>query len=220
MGKKIRFLATGDIHSDKKIINKIAKNVDFNGIDYILLVGDISEKNNDFGQILGLFKGKPIFMTPGNHETKKKIDVLEKHYGVHMIGDNHIKINDNLVIFGTNYVNLGINAKSEQEIFEDLFTKHKNIKSYKSKIMLSHVPPVNTVIGDSSIFFPFIGGSEGLRVFLEHHKIDLTLVGHIHESSGLEELVSKEHNNKVLNVGQTFKIIEFDIESGKISIIN
>lgn len=219
MSKKIRFLATGDIHSNKKIIDNISKNVDFNNIDYILLLGDISDKKDDFSTLLSLFKKKSIFMVLGNHETKKKKDILEKHYSITMVGNKPININQDLVIFGTNYLNIGQYSKSELEIFEDLLEKHDKIKDHKFKIMLSHIPPSDTKIGNKSIFFPFIGGSEAIRVFLEKYKIDLTLVGHIHESSGLEELVSKEHKNRVLNVAQTFKIIEFNTETGKIEIL-
>jgi len=90
------------------------------------------------------------------------------------------------------------------------------IKNIKNKIFLSHIPPSNTTIGDSSVLFPFIGGSEGVRDFIDNHKIDLTLVGHIHESSGLEEIVS---NNLVVNVGKTYKIIEFDLEKRKLKLL-
>lgn len=218
---KIRFLATGDLHSDKKLIEQIKKQThNLQDIDYVLLVGDISEKNNDLKDMLGLFQSKPIFMAPGNHETKKKLEIMTKHYGVELIGNNPIQINKDLVIFGSNYTNMGEMGVHEEDLFIDMIDKHKAIKNTKHKIMLSHMPPDATNIGDASIFFPFIGGSIAVREFLEHYSIDMTLVGHIHETSGLEEIVSEKQQNRVLNVGVTFKIIEFDTETGEIKILN
>jgi Icc-related predicted phosphoesterase len=48
----MKILATGDIHSDLDLIKKINNNVNLNEIDLILLIGDLSEKSNDFYQIL------------------------------------------------------------------------------------------------------------------------------------------------------------------------
>jgi len=214
---KIKFLATGDIHSEKKLIENIKKYTKIEDIDFILLNGDLSEKKNDFKNILSIFKGKPILMVPGNHESKKQLRILEEKYNVHILGNKPMIISDKIAIFGSNYLNIGEMKTNEQNILDNLIENLKPIKHIKNKILLSHLPPSDSLIGDSSPFFPYIGGSEAVSVFLENFNIDLTLVGHIHETSGLEELV---FNNKVLNVGRTSKIIEFDTHSEKINILN
>lgn len=213
---KIKFLATGDLHSDKKFVKSIAKNTDLNSIDFIILIGDISEKNNDYKDLLDIFKKKQIFMIPGNHESKSKIQILEEHYNVHLIGNSPVKINENLALFGSNYLHIGPFGIPEEEVFENLIQNHEAIKDSKFKIHLAHIPPAKTKIGDMSPFAPFIEGSHAQRLFLEKFNPDVSLVGHIHESSGLEEIVNK---TKVINVGKTFKIFEFDTKSNKLKIL-
>ena len=213
MKKKIRFLATGDFHSDDKLIAKIKKEGKLEDIDFVVLIGDISERKDDFAKLLSLFAGKDIFMVPGNHESKKSIDVLKEHYGVHLIGNQPVLIGDDLALFGSNYVPIGPYGLSEEEIFENLVANYDAVKDVKVKIHLSHLPPSETKIGNASPYYPFIGGSDAVRFFLENFKPDMTLVGHIHETSGLEEIVNK---TKVVNVGRTFKVFEFDPNSGKV----
>lgn len=210
---KIKFLATGDIHSNQKFINHIAKNSNIDSINFVVLIGDISEKKDDYNELLKIFKGKQIFMIPGNHETKKGIKNLQKHYNVHLVGNAPIKINEDLALFGTNYLHIGPFGIHEQQVFENLIENHKAIENIPFKIHLAHIPPAGTLIGEMS---PFIGASHAQRLFLEHFNPDISLVGHIHESSGLEEIVNK---TKVINVGQTFKIFEFDTDKRKLKII-
>lgn len=217
MKNKIKFLATGDIHSDQEIINIIKQYGNLDDIDFIILTGDISEKTDDFSKLLKVFKGKEIFMVPGNHETKQGLENLTKHYNVHLVGNAPVKIDDELVLFGTNYVPIGPYGLSEEDIFENLVNNYESIKNVKNKIMLSHLPPEGTKIGDASIFFPFIGGSEAVRTFLENFKPDYALVGHIHETAGLEEILNK---TKIVNVGQTFKIFEFDTKKKKLKLLD
>lgn len=205
---KIKFLATGDFHSDLKLVKRIKDSKHFNDIDFILFIGDLSEKNNDFKDLFGNFKGKQIFMVPGNHESKQQLDILEKNYNVHLLGNAPVKIHDNLALFGSNYVPLGPYAISEEDIFENLKNNFDAVKDFKFKIMLNHLPPHNTTIGDMSPF-AFIEGGRGVREFIDNFTPEIALCGHIHESSGLEEIVNK---TKVINVGRTFKIFEFDTE--------
>jgi len=213
---KIKFLATGDIHSDLEFSKKIAKNINMKDMEFVILIGDISEKKDDYGKLLSVFNGKQIFMVPGNHESKNKIKILEEHYNVNLIGNSPLKINEDLAIFGTNYLNIGVHGIPEEEVFENLIENYLAVKDIKFKIHISHIPPAQTRIGEMSPFAPFIGGSHAQRLFLEHFSPDVSLVGHIHESSGLEEIVNK---TKVINVGQTFKIFEFDTDTKELRVL-
>jgi len=212
----IKFLAASDLHSDLKLIEKIKKEIEKTEIDFIILTGDISEKKNDFSQLLGIFKNKDIFLIPGNHETKKQIEILKKHYNVHLIGNNPVLINEHLAIFGSNYLPIGEFRLNEKKIFENIVNNFNQIKNIKTKIFLSHMPAANTKLGNASPYYPYIGGSDATLNFLNKYNVDLTLVGHIHESSGLEEIVNK---NKVVNIAKTFKIFEFDAKKNKINEI-
>lgn len=214
---KIRFLATGDIHSKKKFVNMIEKYGNLDKIDFVIFTGDLSEKKDDFSKLLGIFKGKQIFMVPGNHETKKGIKNLEDNYNVHLIGNAPILIDDDLALFGSNYVPIGPYGLTEEEIFNNLVENYESVKNSKVKIMLSHLPPDETKIGNMSPFHPFIGGSVAVRSFLEEFKPDYALVGHIHEATGLEEILNK---TKVVNVAETFKIFEFDLNKKELKMID
>jgi len=213
MGKRVRFLATGDIHSDRKFLESLRKNVDMKSIDYVLFTGDLSEKKNDFKHLLEVFEGKPIIMVPGNHESKRQLESLKKHYGVHVLGNNPIVFDDDLAIFASNYLAIGPYGVPEQEVFRNQVVNFKNIERSKIKIMMSHMPPEGTLIGGMSPFFPFISGSVATRVFLEHFEPDVVFVGHIHESGGLEEIVNK---SKVVNVGRSFRVFSFDADTKKL----
>ncbi|MFW5705292.1 MAG: metallophosphoesterase family protein [Nanoarchaeota archaeon] len=213
MGRKLKFLATGDIHSDKNFLKNLRKNVDMKNIDYVLFTGDLSEKKDDFKDLLSFFEGKPVIMVPGNHESKRQIDSLKKHYGVHVLGNNPIVFDDDLAIFASNYLAVGPYGVPEQEVFRNQIVNFKNIERSKIKIMMSHLPPDGTLIGGMSPFFPIISGSVATRVFLEHFEPDVVFVGHIHESGGLEEIVNK---SKVVNVGRSFRVFSFDPDTKKL----
>lgn len=214
---KVRFLATGDLHSDLGLVKKITEGVDFKNIEFVVLIGDLSERDDDFKDLLGVFKDKKIFMVPGNHESSSQLEILKEKYNVHLVGNSPIMINEDLVLFGTNYIHIGPYGIPEEEVFENLVANYDSIKDVKCKVHLSHIPPHGTKIGDASPFAPFIEGSRAIRTFLDNFNPHLTLVGHIHESSGLEEIVNK---TKVLNVGRTFKILEFDPKKKEVKIVN
>jgi Icc-related predicted phosphoesterase len=212
--KIIRFLACSDIHSDLKLIDKISKSVDFNKIEFILFNGDLSNVPNDFAKLLKPFidNNKDIFMIPGNHETKHGIDSLKEFYNVKLIGNNPLIFGDNeLGIFGTNYMEIGVNGKFEEEVFENMIENFSAVSKCKFKIQMNHIPAIDTMLGDASPY-PFVSGSEPLKQFLDSNEFcpDVCFVGHIHETSGLEEIVNK---TKVINLAETFKIFEFNFEN-------
>ncbi len=214
--EKIKFLATSDIHSDINLIYAIEKYSPLNEMDFIIMTGDISEKKDDFGKIFSIFKGKDIFLVPGNHETKKQLKILEEIYKIHVVGDKPVIINEDFAIFGTNKMSIG-SRYNERDVLENLIENFKAIENIKFKVLLNHIPPHGTIIGDASPYFPMIGGSQAHRVFLEHFNPDISIVGHIHESSGLEEIVNK---TKVINVARTFKVFEFDTKTKQMKILS
>lgn len=218
-GRKVRFLATGDFHSDLRMVEYIRQYVkDLNLIDFVLFVGDLSDRKDDFKKLLEIFDGKKIFMVPGNHESSKQLEVLREKYGVHIVGNSPVLLDDeaSVAIFGSNYVPIGPFGVSEEGIFHNLIENFKAVEDAKFKIMLNHLPPYGTYIGSKSPF-PFVQGSIGVRAFLENFTPDVSFCGHIHESSGLEEIVNKTN---VVNVGRTFKVFEFDFDKSELSLVS
>lgn len=213
MKRKFRFLATSDWHSDLNIISAIEQYVDMNSIDFIIFTGDLQDKRVEFSKMFKPFKDKQIFMVPGNHETKKGLELLKKHYKVHLVGNSPIRINDDIALFGTNYLCVGPFGIPEQNVLDNMIENFVAIKDMPIKIQLNHIPPIDTQIGDASPF-PFVTGSPALRLFLENFEPDVTFVGHIHESSGLEEIVNK---TRVINTASTFKVFDIDVDKKKIN---
>ncbi len=215
--KSIRFLACSDIHSNLKLVNKISKLVDFDKIDFVLFNGDLSNVPNDFAKLLKPFidNNKEIFMIPGNHESKKGIEKLKHFYNVKLIGNSPLIFGDkNLGIFGTNYMEIGVNSKFEEDIFENMVDNFSAVGDCKFKIQMNHIPAIDTMLGDASPY-PFVFGSEPLKQFLDADEFcpDVCFVGHIHETSGLEEIVNK---TKVINLAETFKVFEFNFEKNEL----
>lgn len=214
---KIRFLVTGDFHSDLTLIQKIKQQVQLDKLDLIVLTGDISEQENDFNQLLSIFKNKPIILSPGNHETKKKLQILKHNYNVKLLNEEPFLISNKLVFFAPYDLEVGAYCKSYKTVLTNLKKIHKLIEHIPIKILVSHLPPQGTQISSSSPFYPFIDGSLGLKKFLEQQtNIQKVFVGHIHEASGLEE---KLNQTKIINVSQTFKIFDFNLTTHQIKEI-
>ena len=176
--------------------------------------GDLSNNKDDFAKILKPFidNKKEIFMIPGNWDSKSAVENLKKFYDVKLIGNKPIIFGENeLGIFGTNYLEIGQFGKYEEEIFENMVDNFNAVKECRFKIQMNHIPAVDTMLGDASPY-PFVQGSEPLKQFLDSCEFcpDVCFVGHIHETSGLEEIVNK---TKVINLAETFKVFEFNFEN-------
>jgi len=103
---------------------------------------------------------------------------------------------------------------NDDELFKILSKEYLKIPENTTKIMVCHEPPQNSKIGDAS---PFVPGSKGVARFLEVFEPDKFICGHIHESSGLEEIINK---TSTFNSAQTYGIFEFDSEKNEIKKLN
>lgn len=216
--KTIKFVACSDLHSNLELVNRISKSVDFSDIDFVLFNGDLSNVPNDFAKVLKPFidNNKEIFMIPGNHETRNGINNLKEFYNVKLIGNNPLIFGDNeLAIFGTNYMEIGQNGRFEEDVFDNMVDNFSLVSNCRFKIQMNHIPACDTMLGDASPYH-FVTGSEPLSQFLQSDEFcpDVCFVGHIHETSGLEEIVNK---TKVINLAETFKVFEFNFESRVLS---
>jgi len=221
MKRKLKFLACSDLHSDLDLVNKISRSVDFKSIDFILFNGDLSDEKNDFKKLIKPFldSNKEIFMIPGNHDTKSGIRKLKEFYNIKLIGNRPLIFGDDeLAIFGTNYLEIGPFGKFDEDVFDNMVDNFKAISNVKFKIQMNHIPACETKLGDASPY-PFVLGSEPLSQFLKADEFcpDVCFVGHIHETSGLEEIVNK---TKVINLAETFKVFEFDFKKSKLREVN
>ncbi|MBT3985431.1 hypothetical protein HOD38_05475 [archaeon] len=194
----MKFLAVGDIHGDVDLAKELAKQASEEKVDFVVICGDISNSDDNFQGVMGLFKQK-VFLVPGNHDSEATIEFLAEMYKGKNLEGYGYKMGD-VGLFGCGSVNLGLFQKSENEIFDLLGRGAKYISECRKKILVSHVHPANSKMENFGW-----EGSKGLRGAIDKFKPDFVLCSHLHEAEGIEEMIG---DTKVINVGRKGKIIE------------
>jgi len=198
----MKILASGDIHNDSRLAERLAEKAEKEKVDLVILCGDIMQF--DKGEnIIGPFKKKKqrILFVPGNHESFATADFLAEVYGIKNIHGYSVIYND-IGIFGCGGANIGLNQLTEKEIYDYLKKGFDKIKDLKKKIMVTHVHPSGTKMEKLTSFFP---GSSGVKKAIEKFQPDLMLCSHVHEAEGIEEKIGK---TKIINVGKKGIIFE------------
>ena len=201
--KKLRILASGDLHGDPLLAEKLAKKAEKEKVDLVILCGDLTMMEMSTDNIIGPFvkRHKKVLLVPGNHETVATADFLAEVYGVKNIHGYSVKYRD-VGIFGAGGANIGLHQIEEGEMYDLLKKGFDKIRYLEKKIMVTHVHPSKSTMEKFSKFIP---GSDGVRKAIDNLKPDLLLCSHIHEAEGLEETIGK---TKVINVGSEGKIID------------
>ncbi|MBW2987274.1 metallophosphoesterase [Candidatus Woesearchaeota archaeon] len=201
--KKMKILATGDIHGDTGLAKKLADKAEKENVDLVVICGDITYAENSTDNLIGPFvkKGKKVMLIPGNHESFATADFLSKVYNATNLHGYAVKVDDGIGLFGCGGANIGINQLTEEEMFEELEKGFKYIKDLQKKIMVTHVHPSGALM-DQLCMFP---GSTGIQKAVEKFQPDILFCCHVHEAEGVEEKVG---NTRVINVGRQGKIIE------------
>jgi len=199
----MKILAAGDIHGDTGLAKSLAEKADKEGVDLVILCGDITNFEMSTDNLIGPFKAKnkKVLLIPGNHETIATADFLAQLYDVKNIHGYSVKYKD-VGIFGAGGANIGLFQLEEEEIFKLLKKGFDRIKYLDKKIMVTHVHPVGTKMEKFTNIFP---GSEGITKAVKEFKPDILLCSHVHEAEGIEE---KMDNTTVINVGKGGKIID------------
>ncbi len=198
----MRILAAGDIHGDSSLAKKLAEKAKKEKADLVILCGDITDSFQKTEGLIGPFlkKNKKVLLIPGNHDGFATVDFLAELYGVKNIHGYSVKYED-IGIFGCGGANIGLERLQENEIYSVLKKGFDKIKNLKKKIMVTHVPPSNTLMEK---FVPG-AGSKGVKEAVKKFKPDILLCSHLHEAEGIEEKLGK---TKIINVGKKGKIIE------------
>jgi len=204
--KKLKILAAGDIHGDKKLTKKLAERAKKENVDLVILTGDLTFFEESTDKIIGPFakQGKKVLIIPGNHETLATTDFLTELYSnTKNIHGYAVEI-ENVGIFGAGGTsNVGpFSHFSNSELYELLKKGFNQVKDKKVKIMVTHEHPSNTLMEKFTHFFK---GSSGIERAIKKFKPDIALCSHIHEAGGIEEKIG---NTKVINVAREGKIIE------------
>ena len=203
MDKKLRILASSDIHGDTRAAEQLARQAEKENIDLVVLCGDLTYAEQSTEGIIGPFakRNKKVLLIPGNHETVATADFLAEVYGATNLHGYSVMYKG-VGLFGCGGANIGLHQLSEPEILDLLKKGYDRIKDAKKKIMVTHVHPTGSL---SEKFSGFIPGSQGVKKAIEQFRPDILLCGHVHEAEGIEEVIGK---TKVFNVGKKGKIIE------------
>lgn len=199
----MKILASGDIHGDTTLAEKLAQRAELEKVDMVVLCGDLTMQEMSTEGIIGPFakRKQRVVLIPGNHESNATADFLAQLYGATNL-HGYSLINGDVGLFGAGGANIGINQLSEDEFYDMLKKGHEYVKEMGKKIMVTHVHPTGTKMEKFSTLVP---GSSGVRKAIDTFKPDILLCSHVHEAEGIEEMVG---TTKVINVGKEGKIID------------
>ncbi len=211
----MKILSAGDLHGDAGIAKKLAQKAAKEGVDIVILCGDLTEADEKTDNLIGPFLKykKKVLVVPGNHEGLATVDFLEQLYGIKNLHGYSMRFiepstkgaqgkSQSIGIFGCSAVNVGIHQITDRETYDLLKKGHDYIKDTGVKIMVTHVHPADSKMEK---FTNFIPGSKAVRRAIDTFKPDILLCSHVHEAEGLEEKIGK---TRVINVGQRGKIFE------------
>lgn len=200
--KKTKILAAADIHGDRGLAKKLAEKAHKEGVDLVILAGDLTFFDTDTRDLIGPFikHNKPVLLLHGNHESIATVDWLSESYPQTKNLHGYAVTHNNIGIFGAGGADVGIDAMTEKGFLETLREAHSKLKNVQKKIMVTHMHPKGT-----RAEFIGIEGSEGIRKAIEELRPDIMLSGHIHEAEGLTEKIG---NTTFYSIGRRGKIFE------------
>ena len=200
MSSKLRILAASDLHGDAKATRALATLAEKEKVDLVVLCGDL----------MGFFESKDIIkpfkdrkqrvlILPGNWDSFATTDFIAQLYGVKNL-HGYSATYQGIGFFGAGGANIGPYSVSEKELKETLEKAHSGLKGIEKKVMLTHMHPAGSRSELSGVL-----GSKAILEAIKKFKPDFLLHGHIHEASGVEEMIGK---TKVVNVGKKGIVLE------------
>lgn len=181
----MKIISFGDIHEDTRNLQKIE--AELKDADLIIISGDITNYHGKAvaeNVINSVRKyNTNILAQLGNLDQGEVNDYLSQE-SINLHGNGYI-FND-IGIFGVGGSNLTPfktpTEFNEEEIYSFLVNGYKKIDGCEVKIMVPHMPPINTNVDKVSSGMHV--GSKSVRDFIEKYKPNMCICGHIHESKG------------------------------------
>ncbi|MFH1638048.1 MAG: metallophosphoesterase [Candidatus Woesearchaeota archaeon] len=189
-----------DLHGIKKAFATIMKRA--KDADIIVCAGDISDWGQGYEPFIRQLSllNIPVLMIHGNHEGEDELrHVCSKYPNMMFIHKACYQLGKHL-FFG--YGGGGFAAENEE--FAKIAQRFsKDIQKDSTVIMVTHGPPYGTKIDN----IPNLGhrGCKSMRQFIEDKKPVLWVCGHLHETSGMMDVVGK---TVVVNPGPEGKMIK------------
>jgi len=178
-----------DIHFNLTNLRKILENVKV--FDLMLVAGDITNfgKGQEAREVIRILssKNKPFFFVPGNCDYAKEFpqDVNERNIHAKYVVIDNIAI---LGLGGSTPTPFNTPFELSEEMIDKILREtYSNIKEkFEKFILVSHVPPYNTLIDTTKTGMHV--GSRSVRKFIEQHNVDLVISGHVHEARNIDRI--------------------------------
>jgi uncharacterized protein len=194
----MKIVSFGDIHEDISNLKPLKNELET--ADVVIISGDLTNYNGrkEAQKVIeAIMKyNKNVLAQLGNLDKFEVNDYLTEK-GINLHRNGYIK--DGIGIFGVG----GSNPTpfrtptefSEGEIEAFLLEGYEKVKKARFKIMVPHVPPNGTKI--DVIRNGAHVGSHKVRDFIEKHRPDISISGHIHEARGNDKI----GNTLIFNAG-------------------
>jgi Icc-related predicted phosphoesterase len=211
----MKILCTSDLHGDFATLNKLCDMA--RGFDLVVVAGDLTNFSSPkvAEQIVGDLQGcvKALLVVPGNCDLPETAEAYKK-FGISLHGEG-------MTLGDVGFFGVGGSNKTpfntpleytENEIKDLLEEGYEDVKDAKIKVLVTHSPPYETVDKTSS---GISVGSKAVREFINNHKVDFVVCGHVHECRGVENL----GDTVIVNTGPAcYSYLDVRIdEKGKVS---
>lgn len=205
--KTFKILAYSDVHGDVGTIRRLVEEAKEADVDLVVNCGDFTKFGKNWENMIGPFLdiGKRVLMVPGNHEDELTTEFLVDMYGIKNIHGYGVSYGD-VGLFGCGGGDVGLNIITDDEAHKTLKKGFELVKHMKKRVMIVHNHPAGTMMEK---FSTIVRGNQGVRRAIEEMKPDIVICGHVHEASGIEEMIGP---SKVINVAKTGKIVEIPLE--------
>ncbi len=255
----IKYGILSDIHGDVDSLNHFLNRFQEEKVDAILILGDsvfnehlygLDDKKDDalemnevLDSVLKKFPNLPIYIIPGNHETKRSYDEVLEGYKQNPIYANLIDMNSQRFVDGdvVDIISLpGYYLKASYMEEDGYFISDEmmqNVSKFVAMadspvLLISHGPPKG--INKDSIDYADLGqrnfqqavsyanygenvGSEKMLEVMKSNNIKFGLFGHIHEAYGATDILGN-----VVQQGVFSKELLFNpgsVEDGRAGIV-
>ncbi len=185
----MKIISFGDIHEDISNLRPLKNELE--AADLIIISGDLTNYNGQKeaeNVIEGIMEYNDSILAQFGNLDQSDVDRYLTQKGINLHRNGHIR--DDIGIFGlggSNQTPFNTPTEfSEEEIGAFLLESYEKVKDSRFKILVPHVPPLNTkidMIGSGAHV-----GSQSVRDFILKYKPDISISGHIHEANGTDKI--------------------------------
>jgi Icc-related predicted phosphoesterase len=185
----VRFVCFGDIHMALRAIDRLAP--ELAGADAAILVGDLTNFGDppDARLVVETVRAHcpNVLAVTGNLDMPQVIDAFRAD-GISLHGEGR-RLGP-IGIFGCGGSNITPmdtpTELEEHEIRTTLERAHEAVADAPLRLMVCHTPPYDTRLDRLVNGTPV--GSPAVRAFIEAHRPQVAVVGHIHEGRGVDRV--------------------------------